>query len=417
MPQTLGEKAVSRCNQFKHPPYSEEPGTLTRRFLTPAHKAALETVIGWMHAANMTTRLDAAGTLIGRYEGTGPKTLLIGSHIDSVRDGGAYDGALGVMLGLGVVEELSLQGKRLPFAIEVLAFGDEEGSRFHASMTGSRYLSGTLQDDPTPLIDEDGISMGDAMRAFGLDPAKLRTSPRRDDVFLYLEPHIEQGPVLEAEDLSVGIVTGIAAQTRLAVTLTGMANHAGTTPMPLRKDALTAAAEAILLVEKLASAAQIVGTVGALTARPGVGNVIPGECVFSVDLRAPSAAARDQTEQDFRTGLAALCDRRGITHEVKRIQQLAPCLCDNHAQTLLAEAITAQNQRPYPLASGAGHDAMSLAPLCPVAMLFIRCRAGISHNPAEHVDAADVDIAARVILEFLERLVEKWGDGGNSGFK
>ncbi len=400
---SLGEIAVSRCGLFKRPPYSEAPDALTRRFLTPAHRAALDTLTGWMRAAGMAVRLDAAGTLTGRYEGTQPgKTLLIGSHIDSVRDGGAYDGALGVMLGLGVVEELARQNRRLPFAIEVLAFGDEEGSRFHASMTGSRFCAGTLKEDPAGLTDEDGMTMGQAMRDFGLDPQALRETIRREDAVLYFEPHIEQGPVLEAENLPVGIVTGIAAQTRLAVTLTGMANHAGTTPMHLRKDALAAAAEAILLVERIAAQAGIVGTVGAISARPGVGNVIPGMCGFSVDLRAPLAKARDAAEQEFRAGLGAICARRGVGHEVAVVQQLAPCLCDETAQALLAEAIAGQGIRPLRLASGAGHDAMSMAALCPVAMLFIRCRAGVSHNPAEHVSVADVDAAAAVMLGFLE---------------
>ncbi len=402
---SLGEIAVSRCDLLKRPPYSEEPEALTRRFLTPAHRAALDTLTGWMRDAGMEVHLDPAGTLIGRYEGAqSGKTLLIGSHIDSVRDGGAYDGPLGVILGLSMVEELARQGRRLPFAIEILAFGDEEGSRFHASMTGSRFCAGTLKEDPASLKDEDGTTMGEAMRAFGLDPAKLREPAAREDVFLYFEPHIEQGPVLEAENLPVGIVTGIAAQTRLSVTLTGMANHAGTTPMNLRKDALAAAAEAMLLVERIATQAGIVGTVGAINAQPGVGNVIPGCCVFSVDLRAPLAQARDVAEQEFRARLEEICARRGIGHEVTIVQQLAPCLCDEQAQALLADAISAQGIRPFHLASGAGHDAMSMAALCPVAMLFIRCRGGISHNPAEHVTAQDVDAAARVMLDFLERL-------------
>lgn len=403
-PASPGFIAVSRCDQFKTPPFSEEEGALTRRFLTPAHRAALDSLALWMQASGMAVRLDAAATLIGRYEGIGPKTLLIGSHIDSVRNGGAYDGALGVMLGLSVVEELARQNKRLPFAIEILAFGDEEGSRFHASMTGSRFLSATLTDDPSSLTDEDGMTMGEAMRAFHLNPDALRQPPQRDDVFLYFEPHIEQGPVLEAENLAVGIVTGIAAQTRLSVTLTGMANHAGTTPMRLRRDALAAAAEAVLAVERIASQAGIVGTVGAINTQPGVGNVIPGACVFSVDLRAPQAAARDAAEQEFRAALAALCARRNIQHEVTLVQQLAPCLCDETAQAKLAEAIAARGIKPFYLASGAGHDAMSMAALCPVAMLFIRCRAGISHNPAEHVEIADVEEAAQIMLAFLEQL-------------
>jgi allantoate deiminase len=401
---SIGATAVARCQAWRQPPFSDTAEGLSRRYLTPAHRAALDALAGWMRAAGMVVRLDAAGTLIGRYEGTGPKTLLIGSHIDTVGDAGAYDGTLGVMLGLGCVEALAAQGRRLPFAIEVMAFGDEEGSRFHSSMLGSRALAGTLARVPD-ITDGGGVSLAEAMRGFGLDPLLLPQAARgAEDVLLFLEPHIEQGPVLEAENLPVGIVTGIAAQTRLRVSLTGMANHAGTTPMHLRRDALAAAAEAMLALEAIARAAGVVGTVGAIEAFPGVSNVIPGRAVFSVDLRALEAAARDSAAQTFDAALQEICARRGVEVQTQTVQQLAACPCDEAAQALLAQAMAARGQKPFYLPSGAGHDAMSIAALCPVAMLFIRCRAGISHNPAEHVEVADVDVAAEVLMDFFERL-------------
>lgn len=402
---SIGATAVARCQAWRHPPFSDSAEGLSRRYLTPAHRAALDELSGWMQAAGMDVRLDAAGTLIGRYEGTGAKTLLIGSHIDTVGDAGAYDGALGVMLGLGCVEALAREGRRLPFAIEVMAFGDEEGSRFHSSMLGSRALAGTLAGGVPEIFDRDGTSLADAMRGFGLDPMLLPQAARRhEDVLLFLEPHIEQGPVLEAENLPVGIVTGIAAQTRLQVSLQGVANHAGTTPMLLRRDALAAAAEAILALEAIALEAGVVGTVGAVEAFPGVSNVIPGRAVFSVDIRAPTEAARDAAEQKFGKALQEICVRRGIEAQTQVMQRLAACYCDEAAQALLAQSIEAQGKKPFYLPSGAGHDAMSVAALCPVAMLFIRCRAGISHNPAEHVEVADVEVAAQVMLDFFERL-------------
>jgi allantoate deiminase len=405
---SIGETALARCAAWRHPPFSETPQGLTRRYLTLAHRAALDQLADWMRAACMDVRLDAAGTLIGRYEGTGSKTVLIGSHIDTVGDAGAYDGVLGVMLGLGCIEALAASGERLPFAIELLAFGDEEGSRFHASMLGSRALAGKLPDALPEMVDAEGVSLEEALRGFGLDVARMPEAMRaRADVLLYLEPHIEQGPVLEAEDLPVGIVTGIAAQTRLKVTLRGVANHAGTTPMNLRRDALAAAAEAMLALEHIAAGAGIVGTVGTIEAHPGLSNVVPGRAVFSVDLRAPTAEARDTAERDFARRLDEIAARRGIAVEMQVVQRLAPCFCDAQAQAVLAEAVAAQSVRPFYLPSGAGHDAMSVAALCKVAMLFIRCRAGISHNPAEHVEAADAETAAQVILGFLRRVGEK----------
>jgi len=409
----IGAEAVERCELWARPPFSEDSHALTRRYLTDAHRAAVRRLSIWMAAAGMQVQLDAAGTLIGRYEGTGPgKTLLIGSHIDSVSDAGAYDGALGVMLGLGCIAHLAKTGRRLPFAIELLAFGDEEGSRFPAAMIGSRALAGILREDVTRYVDADGVDLGQAMQDFGLNPILLPQAARdAKEILLYFEPHIEQGPVLEAENLPVGVVTGIAAQTRLLVRLEGVAAHTGTTPMHLRHDALAAASEAILALERIAvaSAGALVATAGRIEAFPGLSNVIPAKVNFSVDLRAPLAGPRDAAEQEFRTELAAICARRGIGCKIEVAHRLAPCFCDPAAQQLLTAAIAAQGVTPRYLASGAGHDAMNVAALAPVAMLFIRCKGGISHNPAEHVTPEDAEIAAQTMLGFIEKLAENKG--------
>ena len=298
-----GARAKTRCDLMGVAPYSEADGMLVRRFLTPAHDEALKTLAFWMQQAGMSARRDTAGNLVGRYEGETPDApaLLIGSHIDSVRNGGRYDGALGVMLGLDVVEALSAAGRRLPFAVEVIAFGDEEGSRFPASMACSRAVAGTVDPMVMEMVDGDGVSLAEAFAAFGLDPTRLEEAARKPgEVFAFLEAHIEQGPVLEAEGLALGVVTAIAAQKRLMVRFTGVAGHAGTTPMNLRKDPGPAAAEAILALERICAPLGdfggrdgLVGTVGRITALPGAFNVIPGAVEYSMDIRAEVAATRD----------------------------------------------------------------------------------------------------------------------------
>jgi len=406
--QKLGVEAVARCDLFSRPPFSAEPGALTRLYLTRSHRAALDQLTEWMTAIGMQVRSDQAATLIGRYEGAvpGAKALLIGSHIDSVRNAGSYDGALGVMLGLSCVGHLVATGRRLPFAIELVVFGDEEGSRFHATMTGSCSMAGTLEPAALTHRDADGISVEQALRDFGLDPARISENARQPgELLLYFEAHIEQGPVLEALNLPVGVVLGIAAQVRLAVDLEGFASHAGTTPMEMRRDALAAAAEAILLVEQIARGQKgLVGTVGTITVQDGSGNVVPGKVRFSVDLRAPSAAGRDAAEEEFRTKLQAIAERRGISSRIETVQRLAPCVCNPQAVALLADAVAAHGIAVTRMTSGAGHDAMSLAQIVPVAMLFIRCAGGISHNPAEKVALEDVAVAAATMLRFIDLL-------------
>lgn len=405
----LGARAKARCDALGLPPYSEVEGQLTRRFLTPAHAAALNTLSAWMAAAGMSVRRDAAANLIGRYEGEAPgaKALIIGSHIDSVRNGGRYDGPLGIMLGIDVVEALHSAGRRLPFAIEVVAFGDEEGSRFPASMSCSRAIAGTLDPSALAMKDADGVSVAQALAAFGGDPDATAAAARRpEDVLAFLEAHIEQGPVLEAEGLALGVVTAIAAQKRLMVRIEGVAGHAGTTPMALRKDPAPAAAEAMLALERIcrAGADGLVGTVGRMTALPGAFNVIPVAVEFSMDIRAETSATRDAAVEAVTAEIQAIADRRGLRAEITLMQALAESPCDPSLMALLEESLSDLSLPARRLPSGAGHDAMVMADLCPVAMLFIRCEGGISHNPAEAVSEADCALAAQAMLNFIDKL-------------
>jgi allantoate deiminase len=404
-----GRRAVSRCDRLGVAPYSEMPGGLFRPYLTEAHKRALEMVEGWMKEAGMTVRLDPVGNLTGRYEGAAPDApaLLIGSHIDSVHDAGRYDGPLGIMLGIEAVEALHRAGRRLPFAIEVVAFGDEEGSRFPMSMLCSRALVQGLDPLALDVVDQAGVSLRRAMTDFGLDPARASEAQRGPrTVMAYLEAHIEQGPVLEAEGLALGIVTAIAAQLRIKATFTGMAGHAGTTPMRLRKDSLAAAAEAVLAVERLCRDAggDMVGTVGRIVTSTGAFNVIVGACEIGIDLRAGDRALRDATADKVRSELQAIAAARGLLVAIETVQDLPGCPCDPHLSRLLGEAVAAGGQPDFRLLSGAGHDAMVLAPLAPVSMLFIRCAEGVSHNAAESVEPADCAAAVGAMIRFIEAL-------------
>lgn len=400
---------MARCDALGVAPCSDSADGLFRAWLSPAHRAALERLREWMQAAGMQVRMDAASNLIGRYEGAAPNApaLLIGSHIDSVRDAGRYDGPLGIMLGIECVAALHAHDKRLPFAIEVIAFGDEEGSRFPASMFTSRAVAGTLDPAALDVADGDGVSVAQALAQWDLPIERFSDAARaRGDVFAYLEAHIEQGPVLEVEGLPVGVVTGIAAQLRYRVNVRGRAGHAGTTTMPLRRDALTAAAECVLAVERIAAAgaADLVATVGRMQVLPGAVNVVPGRVEFSLDVRAGDAAVRDAAAAEIRAAFAAIAATRGVQVAIEPLQDLPASPCDPALIARLDAAVAAQGIAPRQLVSGAGHDAMVIAALCPTAMLFVRCAGGISHNPAEHVDPADADVAVAVMLHFIETL-------------
>ena len=427
---TGGHRAVARCDALGVAPFSDTPDGLFRAYLTPAHRATVDRVGGWMVAAGMAVTLDPAANLIGRYEGTelDAPALVIGSHLDSVRDGGRYDGPLGVMLGIECVAALQAEARRLPFAIEVIGFGDEEGSRFPAAMLTSRAVAGTLPPEALAIADAEGVDVGEALRGFNADYASLcdgtgfasrwplgvsnyLTAARTPATTLaYLEAHIEQGPALEAAGLAVGTVTGIAAQARYAVTVTGIAGHAGTASMPLRRDALAAAAEMVLAIERIAraDASDLVATVGKLACLPGAANVIPGRVTFTIDVRSGDAARRDRAAAAIRAEIDAIAATRDVVVTVEQIHDLPPSPCDPALMDLLDAATTAAGQPVHRLVSGAGHDAMVLAALCPTAMLFIRCAGGISHNPAEAVDPADVEIALNVMRGFIDKLGESY---------
>ena len=385
---------------------SELPGGLTRVFLSPEQRRASDLVLGWMHEAGMQAQLDAIGNVVGRYEAAAPGApcLMLGSHLDTVRDAGRYDGMLGVVSAIECVRALSTAQHRLPFAIEVAGFADEEGVRFGATLLGSRALAGTFDAAVLNATDAKGVTLTGALRAFGLDPARINEAAKQpNDVLAYVELHIEQGPVLEAEDLPVGVVTAINGATRYTVEIDGAAGHAGTVPMALRHDALAAAAECVLAIEqRCAREPELVGTVGKLEALPGAVNVIPGKARFTMDIRAPQDAPRVTAVQDVINAMLAICERRGVTLHTKKIHEGAVAACAPWLMEQIGAAVAAQNIPVRQLPSGAGHDGMAMIALCDIGMLFVRCKGGISHNPAESVTLADVEIGAQVLLRFIQ---------------
>lgn len=404
-----GARAVARCDLLGIAPFSDMEGGLYRGYLTPAHRAALDQVGRWMIDAGMDVTVDPAANLVGRYEGTdrAAPALLIGSHIDSVRDAGRYDGPLGIMLGIELIDALRHAGERLPFPVEVIAFGDEEGSRFPAAMLTSRAVAGTLDPASCNVEDEEGVSLAVALAQMGRDIGAYPTAARpAGSTLAYLEAHIEQGPALEAQGLALGTVTGIAAQLRYRVGVTGMAGHAGTTSMPLRRDALAGAAEMMLAIEAIArdDASDLVATVGRVEVEPGAANVIAGGVRFTIDVRSGDETRRNRAAEAILDAIAAIADRRNLDFDVQRVHDLPASPCDPRLMDLMDAALIAGGFPASRLVSGAGHDAMVMAALCPTAMLFIRCRDGISHNPAEHVEPEDADAALRVMLHFTRML-------------
>jgi allantoate deiminase len=402
---SLGDEIISRIAALAA--ISETSDNLTRIFLSPEHRAAAEVILSWMHDAGMHAHLDAIGNVCGRYEGdrAGLPCLMLGSHYDTVRDAGKWDGPLGLITAICCVADLNRRGRRLPFAIEVTGFADEEGVRFASTLLGSRAVAGSFVESVLGVKDRAGTAMRDALSQFGLDPDHIGAAARaRGELLGYVELHIEQGPVLEAQNLPVGVVTAIAGATRLAARLNGMAGHAGTVPMQLRRDALAGAAECIVAIEELCRTDQggLVGTVGYIHAMPGATNVIPGQVSFTIDLRAPTDAHRRLALADIVRRIEAIAGRRNlllqldVTHENRTV----PCAPWLKAQ--VAEAVAAEGFPVFELPSGAGHDGMAMIDIADIAMLFVRCRGGISHHPDEHVELADADAGARVLLRLIE---------------
>ncbi len=389
---------------------SEDPERLTRTFASSAMRRANELVGSWMREAGMSVRTDAIGNLLGHYPAATPegKLLLLGSHLDTVRDAGKFDGPLGVLVALACVQQLHETKTRLPFALEVVGFADEEGVRYQSTYLGSRAVAGTFNAEDLQRLDAQGISMAEAIRDFGGNPAGLASAkidPQR--LLGYAEVHIEQGPVLEQMNLAVGVVTAIAGQSRARITFMGEAGHAGTVPMKLRRDALCAAAEFILATEALAqNRGGLVATVGEISAQPGATNVIPGGAKLSLDLRHPDDLVRGRAGEELRQRAETIARERGVFMKWELAHENRAVVCERRFTTLLEHAVKRYQPAAPLLASGAGHDAAALAAITPVTMLFVRCKGGISHNPAESALEADVAVAISVMNEFIAQVAQ-----------
>jgi len=388
---------------------SEQPDGLTRTYLTERHREANALVAQWMREAGMSTRVDAAGNIVGRLEGREPglPCLMLGSHLDSVRNAGIYDGMLGVVTAIECVRALA--GQPLPCAVEVVGFGDEEGVRFQATMLGSRAVAGTFDPALLDLADRDGITMREAMRAAGLPGTMEAIAALERDAARYLgfvEVHIEQGPVLNARDLPLGVVTSINGSVRFLGEVQGMASHAGTTPMGQRRDAAAAVAELCLYLERRAAQVpDVVGTMGQLQVPDGSINVVPGRCRFSLDIRATTDAARDACVADARAELSAICARRGVAHTLEETLRAAAAPSHLAWQARWEAAVQALGLPVFRMPSGAGHDAMKLHEIMPQAMLFMRgLNAGISHNPLESITNDDTELVVRAFQHLLDHL-------------
>jgi allantoate deiminase len=388
--------------------FTEVPGQLTRRYLSPAHLDAIGQVKAWMKDAGMSVRTDPLLSLYGRYEGrsVGAPAIMIGSHLDTVIDAGRYDGALGVLAAISVVEELSRRGGRLDHAIEVAAFGEEEGSRYSAHILTSSALIGAVKPAAFDLEDADGISLREALSRAGGDAAAYKACVRRKgEIAAYLELHIEQGPVLDDKGLPLAAVTAINGSMRALVTVTGFAGHAGTVPMGARRDALTAASEMILSLERLGRAEpDLVVTVGRIEALPGASNVIPGRVAFTIDMRSPDDGLRRRAHAALQRRLKEIARARKVAVAIDTYQENPAVALDERVTGAAEEAIAACGQTPLRLPSGAGHDAGIMAKHCPSGMIFLRCKDGISHNPTESITPGDAGLAVAALLEAVRRL-------------
>jgi allantoate deiminase len=390
---------------------SAEPQRLTRLFLTPEHRRAADLVASWMRKVGMTVTEDALGTVRGHWRSDLKKRLLIGSHIDTVIDAGKYDGPLGVVAGILAVRELAARNAALPFGVDVLAFGDEEGSRFRSTLSSSAACAGIFDRASLAFPDSSGVTFAEALAAYGKNAGNIPAAAYDPaDVLGYVEVHIEQGPVLEARNLPLGIVTGIIGQSRMRVEALGEAGHAGTVPMHMRRDALAGVAEFMTFVENTArehADDSMVATVGRMEVSPGATNVIPGRVDFSLEVRSATDAKRESAIGRMKAEAVQIAKRRGLDFVFEAAHETATTACTPFMQDLLADAVASLGHEPFRLASGAGHDALSMAKLCPVAMLFVRCKGGISHNPAEFASEADMGLGVAALVRFIEALAAK----------
>ena len=396
--------AIEKCRYLAG--FSEQPGVITRTFLSAPMHGVHRTLTEWMEPLGMRVWVDDAGNLHGHYPGIDEDAprLLIGSHVDTVPKAGAFDGVLGVVLGIQLIE--ALIGHKMTFGIEVVAFSEEEGVRFGVPFLGSRALVGTLTAELLATQDKQGITVAQAIRDFGLQPENIRRAVVHSDKVLgYLEFHIEQGPILESRNVGLGLVTAIVGQSRYEVTFRGQANHSGTTPMNLRRDALAAAAEWIVKVEEVAKGQlDLVATVGRLEVLPGAGNVIAGEVRARLDVRHPDDSMRLHMAEIFLEAAQGIGKNRNIGVDFVTLMDAHSVACDTDLRNALKRALTTSGYEFHSMTSGAGHDAMVMEQSVPVAMLFLRSPGGISHHPNETVLEEDVHAAVQVGLAFLEQL-------------
>ena len=420
---TPGEQVLAWARALAE--HTDVPGELTVTYCRRAHQDTARQLVQWMLASGFdSAQIDAVGNVVGRYEaasdtsgaaaeGSGsapPPALMTGSHFDTVRNGGRYDGRLGILAPMVAVRRLAAERRRLPFALEVVGFAEEEGVRFGSSFLGSSALTGGFDHGVLDSVDADGVPMRDAMRAAGLDPSTIASLARDPAQLLgFVEIHIEQGPVLLERDLALGVVSSINGGVRILIEIEGVAGHAGTTPMVGRRDAACAAADLILYLERRClSESGLVGTVGTLEVPGGSINVIPGACGLSLDIRAPSDAQRDRAIADVMAELAAIAERRSVSWTSREVLRVAAAPSDPTLRGLWSTALERLGLPRFDLPSGAGHDAMKMAELCPQAMLFVRCgNGGISHNPLETMTGDDAQLAVDAFTELLNLLAAR----------
>lgn len=402
----LGQVLIDRLDEAAQ---CSEPGPgVTRLFCSPEHRAVLPLISRWMEQAGLTPQLDAAGNLVGRCPRAqaGEKTFIMGSHQDSVIEGGKYDGMLGVALPLLALEALKREGITLPYGVEVVAFGDEEGVRFPTTLVGSKALAGNVTPDQLDAQDAEGISLQDALITLGGSPADIPNIARDPSNTLgFLEIHIEQGPVLEQRNHAVGIVTALTGIERHRVTLSGKAGHAGTTPMDMRHDALVGAAEMVLAIDSvLQGTDNLVGVVGKLDVHPNAVNVIPAQVTFTIELRSPETTIRQRGREAVTAALMEVATRRNLAIDMENTYSADAVACADWMMASLEQACAQAGQPAERLFSGAGHDGLAMRALTDIGMLFVRCKDGLSHHPNEAISAEDGEAATRVVMAFLQQL-------------
>lgn len=382
---------------------------ISRTYGTPAYIQGCNKLMDWFKEAGLDTWMDHIGNVRGRYNGKEPglKTLVIGSHSDTVINAGMFDGPLGIILGLDFIENLKQTKQALPFNIELIAFCDEEGVRFHTTYLGSKVVAGKFDESLLEKLDANGISLKDAIKTVGGNAGLLKNDALAEKEWLgYFEIHIEQGPVLYESGIPIAVVQGIAGQYRASIVFTGEAGHAGTVPMNMRKDALSCAAESILAIEKYAKAhPKVVATIGKIDVLNQASNVIPGNVICSLDIRSESEEDLEAAWNGINTIINEVSLSRNISIEINLIQQAPPIKCDYHLNFLLKRAITAAGFSVTEITSGAGHDAVPISEVAPVAMMFVKCFKGISHNPLEAVEIKDIASAAKVSDLFIKNLI------------